>query len=428
MYTKLTLPAIALAAGLYLFTYMFFYFDPTKASSLALIVGGVWCLAALLWVGWDIWDWSNDYYFVTNQRVVWLEKVAGIYESRQEAPLSTILSVGVESDQIGRMVGFGNVVVRTYTGSIPLRRVKNPNIIASIIEEQLRRSQITLQKEEASEMDNAIRTKLGLTSSVEEQETIEDAAPLENSIRQTVNPGVFKRLFGYLFQVRFDVGEVVTYRKHWFILLAATWKQTVLFSLIAAALISDALGLISWISNEGIITLLAAALIIVFLWWFYDVIDWHNDIYQVSADQIIDINRKPFGTETKKTAPLENILSIEYERSGIIGLVFNYGTVKIKIGNASFDFDYVFNPSRVQHDIFRRKLEKEAKRKKAEREAERERLSSWIATYHHYNEEIPKEGQTWLNPPPQVNPGETSQEVHRRDEDDEDRDGFGWIN
>ncbi|HSM72795.1 MAG TPA: cyclic nucleotide-binding domain-containing protein, partial [Anaerolineales bacterium] len=49
-------------------------------------------------VGWIVWtwvDWGNDYYVVTNQRVVWLEKVIGIYDSRQESPLSTILSVNV---------------------------------------------------------------------------------------------------------------------------------------------------------------------------------------------------------------------------------------------------------------------------------------------------------------------------------------------
>ena len=30
-------------------------------------------------------DWANDYYIVTSQRLVYLEKIIGIYDSRQEA-------------------------------------------------------------------------------------------------------------------------------------------------------------------------------------------------------------------------------------------------------------------------------------------------------------------------------------------------------
>jgi hypothetical protein len=45
--------------------------------------------------------WSRLLY-CHNQRVIWLEKVVGLYDSRQEAPLGTILSVGVETDMIRR--------------------------------------------------------------------------------------------------------------------------------------------------------------------------------------------------------------------------------------------------------------------------------------------------------------------------------------
>jgi len=82
--------------------------------------------------------------------------------------------------------------------------------------------------------------------------------------------------------------------------------------------------------------------LILFLWLLYDYVDWHNDIYQVTPDQILDIERKPFGTEDKKAAPLENILSIEYERIGFLGLLFNFGTVLIKVGTTTFTFDHVF--------------------------------------------------------------------------------------
>ena len=43
-------------------------------------------LPALGWIAWTYLDWTNDLYIVTNQRVVYVEKVIGIYDSREEAP------------------------------------------------------------------------------------------------------------------------------------------------------------------------------------------------------------------------------------------------------------------------------------------------------------------------------------------------------
>ena len=56
--------------------------------AMALTVGGVGGFVLVLDILWGIWrwvDWGNDYYIVTNQRVIWLEKVVGLYDSRTEA-------------------------------------------------------------------------------------------------------------------------------------------------------------------------------------------------------------------------------------------------------------------------------------------------------------------------------------------------------
>ena len=55
--------------------------------------------------------------------------------------------------------------------------------------------------------------------------------------------------------------------------------------------------------------------------------DWHNDIYLITPDQVVDVNKKPLGHEERQAAPLKNILGIEYKRLGIIGLLLNFGTV-----------------------------------------------------------------------------------------------------
>ena len=52
-------------------------------------------------------------------------------------------------------------------------------------------------------------------------------------------------------------------------------------------------------------------------------VDWSNDIFQVTPDQIMDIDKTPLGQVTSDIAALENILSIEHKRIGILQLFFN---------------------------------------------------------------------------------------------------------
>ena len=56
--------------------------------------------------------------------------------------------------------------------------------------------------------------------------------------------------------------------------------------------------------------LLITLLLPIILWWVYQYLDWRNDIFQVTPDQILDIDKKPFGSEERRAAPLENILAM----------------------------------------------------------------------------------------------------------------------
>ena len=99
------------------------------------ILGGIIAVLLFGWTWWRWEDWRNDYYIVTNQRVVWLEKIIGIHDSRQEAPLSEILSVGADVDFWGQFFDYGNVNVRTFVGNIRLHHVHHPYQVRHVIEE-----------------------------------------------------------------------------------------------------------------------------------------------------------------------------------------------------------------------------------------------------------------------------------------------------
>jgi len=86
-------------------------------------------------------------------------------------------------------------------------------------------------------------------------------------------------------------------------------------------------------------------------------------------------------------------LSIEYQRKGFWGFLFNFGTVYISVGNMKLTFDFVYNPSEVQQDIFYRMGERLESVRQFEIDSERERASEWIAAYHKRIRSIePQEG------------------------------------
>jgi hypothetical protein len=118
------------------------------------------------------------------------------------------------------------------------------------------------------------------------------------------------------------------------------------------------------------------------LWWLYRYIDWANDIYQISSQQILDIYKKPLGREERKVAPLENILGTEVDRKGLLGILLNYGDVIANVGTSQFTFEGVLDPVQVQQDIVHAQetlLHARAERERARRQNEMVEL---IDIYH----------------------------------------------
>ncbi len=383
LWQAMILPALVFILPIgFLATFLLF----TKLALLYLAVAAT--LLDIAWIIWRVVDWGNDYYIVTNLRVIWLEKVVALYDSRQEAPLSTILSVSVETDQTGRMLDYGDVIIRTFVGRIAFHHASHPYQAASLIEEQWLRAKSTSRKANVEALKRSIRQKLGLP--VEEEVRSSASSPAPKVITNKAS-----RLKSFLdsvniFKVRFeDKQGTITYRKHWIVLFEQTWLP-------AAFFLVTLVGLIVYQSNlplpppgasprsgmDPIIATLIIILIGAFLWWVYQYWDWSNDIFQVTLDQIFDIDRKPLGREERKSAPLDNILSTEADRRGLFQVLFNYGDVYISIGGARMDFFDVYDPSGVQQDIDRRRMARIERKNQAEATAEREQLADFFAMYH----------------------------------------------
>lgn len=359
-----------------------------EVSSTAWVAGASLAgLLALLAAGWGVWkwiDWSNDYYVITDQRVVWTEQVIWLYDSRVEAPLSTILSVNVTTSQIGRILGYGDVIVRTFTGQVVFRNVGQPYEMAAMVEEYWHRAQKRSREAEEQEMEQAVRHLFDQEAGAA---TAPAPPPPEAGPAVLEEPGRWRKYFANFFKMRFEEGNVITYRKFWTVLLAKTWLPTLailldmfgMAGLILAYLMED----IQRPRPDTVLLVGLPLLVLIFLpWWAYHYVDWRNDIYQVTDRNIFDIERRPLGTEVRKSAPLESILSLEHERIGFLGYLFNFGNVTINVGDARFVFLGVHNPAQVQQDVFNRMHAFRRQKELAEVARQRDRVVQMLSTYH----------------------------------------------
>ncbi|MDT8898234.1 cyclic nucleotide-binding domain-containing protein [Thermanaerothrix sp. 4228-RoL] len=377
LFLRIALPAVVTGAlvGLFAFLTIVVWHGallPTLLLILSLVGG-------LGWLAWSAVDWSNDYVIITNRRVVLLERVILLYESRQEVPLEAILADEVQTDQIGRFLNYGSLIVRTYTGQLILDRLAEPQLVLNLLEEQRDRARRGRRRAQRAAIEATIRSRLGLPTGPSSSSS--EAPPEETSPPPPSSTQRLGQTLARLFMLREEVGDTIVYRTHWAILLAKTAPPTL------ALLVDVALG---WLilsqrlplpSRLGWIVLVLGVPALA-LWWLYQYVDWRNDRYIITPDMIIDVYKKPLGTEEKRSAPLRNIQTIEYARKTIIHLLLNFGTVYIRVGDTQFTFDDVYNPSEVQRELFQRLVAVKQREEQRAEQTQREQLAEWIELYH----------------------------------------------
>jgi CRP-like cAMP-binding protein len=339
---------------------------------------------------WSALEWTNDYFIVTHERVSVQKKLIGFYENRHESPINAILSVGIDTSFWGRLLGYGTVTLRTYTGDLRFERLPFPYLIYELLE--IRRQYAVLQASQTEKRE----VREALSGKTDQNLTLKSMRA--KSAANTANDQIYQSdslsdLLARFFNLRTQKEESVEYRTHWWIL----FRKTLLPALFLIAIILVVLArLIGFLAQVPEVVIYAGGVILSLIgwgWWAYQYQDWHNDIYILTDDQLIDVSRKPLGNEDRKSAPVKNIQTVEYERKGIINLLLNFGTVKIKIGNEELTFDNVYQPSVVQGEIYARYRNFLETAKKNEQQ----RFVEWITTY----DEMKKEKENTNHKPDQ---------------------------
>mgnify|MGYP006284252803 FL=1 len=161
-----------------------------------------------------------------------------------------------------------------------------------------------------------------------------------------------------------------------------SWWLLLLLVLLISAFFARLINLLTFPSLPWIALLIAVSL----LGLGYVFANWANDRFQITEKQIIDLDRTPLGRETKRSALLENILSLDYQRKNILQRLFDFGTVAINVGDIQLDFENVARPKAVQNEIFERYNTAIKEKEREEAQRRRDDMVEFLAAYHQENQ------------------------------------------
>jgi CRP-like cAMP-binding protein/uncharacterized membrane protein YdbT with pleckstrin-like domain len=354
---------------------------PPGLQGLLLAVGVMVLLFVAFLIVYRFVDWLNDTYEVTNEAVIHTEKKLFFSEERYEIPLQQIQNVNILVGILGQLLDYGNVGIDTAAarGQIDFTIIPEPALVQDLIQKASvqARSGLGIQQRESirkqlEDQLNPERLKPSVPDSVLMQPQIEAEPPPPGRF------GRFRSFRGWFprFEIRED--DQVIWRKHWINLLQRTGLQAI-FMLLAAyllfaftlAFVTAAFGLapillppVAWIGFVGWLFLLIIVLgIAAILWFIYQYVDWRNDIYIVTDDEVIDVERNlaiyPFfflHTESRRQASLANVQYVDLNIPHPLAMILNYGNVIVQTAGAegTLDFLFVSNPRRVHDEILRR--------------------------------------------------------------------------
>jgi len=377
--------ALPLVAFLTLMTLLGMALDWRAATWLEEVLAVAGALA-LLSIGWVVLDWANDYFAVSNHRITHFERVLLLSETRREAPLDKVQDINIVRGVWGNLLGFGDLIIQTAAtvGKLTFDHLAEPERVKEIIFAQVARVRANAHAASRGMIRRGLERRLGLGL-----EPLVPPRALPDSPSTGLSSTARPRWTGGRFwpRLRWVQGDRITWRKHWMNLLMRTIRPLLLTGLSLTGAMAAALGwgpfAAAGIGPPSFLVLLLLFLVsLAWLWWNYE--DWQNDIYVVTNERIIDIEKKPlFFAETRREASLAVVQNVSLKIPGPLAYVLNYGDVVIQTAaeTGAFNFRFVANPREVQNEIFRRieaYRRREALRRAEERRGE---LLEWFGEY-----------------------------------------------
>ncbi|MHB1294159.1 MAG: cyclic nucleotide-binding domain-containing protein [Anaerolineae bacterium] len=372
---------------------------------------------------WYWFDWHNDVFVVTTWRVSHQERIAFLYESRDEAPLDRIQNVAIARDFFGALGHFGTLTIETAAevGKLRFDRIPYPDRMSEAIFSQMARLLAARRAAERYVIRDELSSRLKLHASapVAEQRPTDERPYDEYHVNlpmsaSEVTPGGLMMLAKRLGALRImphaphENADELIWRKHW-IFLFGTVLWPALIAL--AALVATGLGLLgipaglkAAVPTYPLYALLIAVASAGWFWWAEH--DWANDLYILTRERIIDVEKRPlFFAEQRREANISKIQNVSLRIPNVLAATLNYGDVLIQTaGSGEFTFTSVPNPREVQREIFRRLEAYREDQRLQELARRRSEMGEWFTVY----DELQKSGNPLAHTVPPHPPADSS--------------------
>lgn len=317
----------------------------------------------LAWIAYAIFDWREDWLALTTQRVIVMNKMLFLRESRSEAPIGKVQNVVAEyPNALGKALDFGDIKVDTAgVGTLHFKSLRRPRALREAIFGQQKAAQ-SLQPKLEDPRKSAVRA------------IVLGSAPAADGGRSTVDDRAAQ--VGARRAVRI-------WHKHWaYLLRALIWPFVLVGGVLAGWLLSVVLGepgvvgpvesVLSWV------LLLLLPVCAAWVIWCWE--DWRNDLYKLDHERLYHIESLPFGLrEQSKETLINRITDVTYVIPGPLANLFDYGSVVIKTPGEATEFVFagIPHPRSVQQEIMGRV--DDSRRKAGGPNPE---MEAWIRAYH----------------------------------------------
>lgn len=368
------LPAGVLIVG-GLLVYAVAQVSPILATILGVLIGLI-LVGSLFYL---VLDWRNDYYVVTNKRIVHIDEIPIIRKRREEAPLSAVTEIQFARNSIiAHLLDFGDLRAETFSGAIFIKDIPHPNAVKETIQREIERVKARARAAERT----AIRDELSKRIIAKEAriDIVPTPAALPRPSSQFILAGIFRYFFPQLREIQ---GDSIVWRKHWVKLWEVAWLPFLLMGVSIWAVINwwnrwVPFGLLS----DDVWWFWPIPFSIFFAWWLWQFEDWRNDIYILTSTRIIDIERVPFLlSEKRRETTLSRIQTTEFKIPTPLARFLRFGTLTIRVPGAVFEFIDIVDPAGAQTDINKRLAEFNKRQAENEARGRRNELSDWFAAY-----------------------------------------------
>jgi hypothetical protein len=291
-------------------------------------------------------DWANDFLILTNLRVVYDDQQLLIRHVQQQLLVSDIQQVNlIQNSYPQYWLGYGSLNIRSFSPrSLFFANAAKPKAMQDKILAEVNK----LRQQTEPEL---------LRQMIEDQVySDKPQAKPRLAIQVQELHGPLPWLFHPNPEINYE-RETVIWRPFWPFLLIQLMRPIGTFLIVMLALVF--LLRLELISLGVAFALGLPALLACGFWAFWIYEEHENDIYILSRQNITDVDKRPFGPETRRVAPLGAIQDISFNVGfweALLQNLFNlgFGDVVVKTGGAAggdFTFKHVPDPRGVQATI-----------------------------------------------------------------------------